>query len=79
MRPLGLIGVNNVGEEARYEVEDVKDMKVWVCCPVCGDKLFTGKSFEDINIKCGCCGSFIEAHAKHLNMVINVASLRLKR
>lgn len=68
---------NIENEEVVHDVEAVKETKVWVCCPVCGNKLFMGKSFEAINIKCHC-GTFIEANARHLKLMINVESLKLK-
>ena len=71
-----LVGENG-NEEVVYGVETVKDIKVWICCPVCGNKLFTGKSFEDISIKCPC-GAIVKAEAKHLQILINVESLKLR-
>ena len=59
------------------DLKELENLKVWVCCPVCGDKLFAGKSFEDVSIKCRC-GSFIEANARHMKIVINVESIKLK-
>ena len=64
-----------VNEEVVYGVETVKDIKVWICCPVCGNKLFTGKSFEDISIKCPC-GAIVKAEARHLQVMINVESVK---
>ena len=66
-----------VNEEVVYGVETVKDIKVWICCPVCGNKLFTGKSFEDISIKCPC-GAIVKAEARHLQVMINVESVKLR-
>lgn len=58
-------------------LKELENLKVWVCCPVCGDKLFAGKSFEDVSIKCHC-GTFLEANARHMKIVINVESFKLK-
>ena len=59
------------------DLKELENLKVWVCCPVCGDKLFAGKSFEDISIKCPC-GAIVKAEAKHLQILINVESLKLR-
>ena len=64
-------------EEVVYGVETVKDIKVWICCPVCGNKLFTGKSFEEISIKCPC-GAIVEADARHCKISINLERLKFK-
>ena len=67
-------------EEDVYVVEDLKELenlKVWVCCPVCGEKLFAGKSFENVTIKCHC-GTFVEVSARHMKIRINVESIKLK-
>ena len=59
------------------DLKELENLKVWVCCPVCGDKLFSGKSFEAIRIKCRC-GTFIEVNARHMKIMINVESVKLR-
>ena len=55
----------------------MKDISVWICCPVCGNKLFAGKSFEEISIKCHC-GAIVKADAMHCKITINIERLKLK-
>ena len=61
-------------EEVVSGVETVKDISVWICCPLCGNKLFTGKSFEEISIKCPC-GAIVKADARHCKISINLDNM----